>query len=807
MEKGTARKPMDLDRDAGIGGSDEDEYIAQLSQSDGSRRSSGDGQSQLWDADPPLLPPRMYAGKAVTLDQLTDGVLSETPTPETARDDTDRLYLMCSTRPGERASAYDVNALLAGPSCEINRRYLPFYHTPLYEAIDVGNEAAAFALIEAGADPDAAVRGGATPLYRAVGQGSVDLARALLDAGARPNARVEGFTALHAAVGSGNIAMLRLMVRYKRVKLDKMTAAGYTALMIASGMGMLDAADELARAGAGLEFREVANGTTALYQAYVNGHVGVAIALIERGADATAVSKEGWSSLAMACSDDAIDVVRAALSVTIGGGAARIVNQRVRDGWTSLALACAAKRAAVVRTLLAVPGIEVDAQLPDGRTALYVACAAGAYECAAQLVEYGARVDAAHVAAMLLVACQNGRLGIVSLFAAKHLPLDAVDSLGRTALHHVCQCSGGDAADVTGIVEILAAAGADPNARDVNGSTPLHVAASRNCSNAVAALVCIYGDRVRVSDIDGNGMSPLHIAALSDAAEAALLLIPRVKNIETVDKPGRTVLHYACAAKSVDVVNMCIERHWRDSRAFGGHRMPADHMREVVNAPDNDKRTPMHCACNVLDAPLRDVSDTARHELYCRKALAIAGMLAPFGSSLCAKDVLGGTPYHEAARGGVIGILAKYFEPTLANMQDYGSRTALHVAVLGSAAWALDAVSQLLQSGARPDKRDARKRTPLHHACERNVVALVATLLRYGANQILEDAAHKYPIELATDPVTVMVLIENLKVLPYWSADIEYKERAPGVPDVEHIAALMLQYRRWVYVHTGWAPT
>ncbi|MDE0110724.1 MAG: ankyrin repeat domain-containing protein, partial [Albidovulum sp.] len=93
------------------------------------------------------------------------------------------------------------------------------------------------------------------------------------------------------------------------------------------------------------------------------------------------------------------------------------------------------------------------------------------------------------------------------------------------------------------VVPLLLAMGADPNARNVYGVTPLHGAAGAEMSPAVQALLEAGADP---NAWDGYGIAPLHLAAgVGTSAEVVRLLLDAGADPNDRAYLGMTALHWA----------------------------------------------------------------------------------------------------------------------------------------------------------------------------------------------------------------------------------------------------------------------
>jgi ankyrin repeat protein len=87
------------------------------------------------------------------------------------------------------------------------------------------------------------------------------------------------------------------------------------------------------------------------------------------------------------------------------------------------------------------------------------------------------------------------------------------DDEGRTALHYAAGAN-------RTAVDLLLAAGADPNAVALDGTTPLHEAVSRWNVGGVESLCRAGADR---GALDGRGRSPLDLLESDDSDEHAAI--------------------------------------------------------------------------------------------------------------------------------------------------------------------------------------------------------------------------------------------------------------------------------------------
>ncbi len=434
------------------------------------------------------------------------------------------------------------------------------------------------ALIQNSPDLINARAGGYTPLHTAARQGQLMVTRFLLENGALVNASVgsvqsrggsgytledEKATALHLAAKAGHLAEVQLLLQHK-ADVAATDWNGRTPLHSCTQKGFMSVAEALLKAGADPNAK-TAEGATPLHEAAEEGYFAVAELLLANKADVNAETKDGRTALHRAAGQGHT----AMATLFLENGAK--VNARDKGGSTPLAAAVAAGQLEMAKLLLTN---KADPNIPaQGKDALdyplHTAIKMKSADMLALLLENGADVNAAEtcgdqqtvyplhltvgtetpeIAALLLKHKANPNLqwrplGETPLITAIKKPLPKAvelllqykadvsipDSEGNTALHY--------SIGQNTVLALVLAAGANVNATNKLGETPLHWAASSGLTNAVAQLVK-HGAKLDLQA--SQGFTPLHYAVAAGQDETVNLLLSNAANPNLKDDENRT---------------------------------------------------------------------------------------------------------------------------------------------------------------------------------------------------------------------------------------------------------------------------
>lgn len=109
---------------------------------------------------------------------------------------------------------------------------------------------------------------------------------------------------------------------------------------------------------------------------------------------------------------------------------------------------------------------------------------------------------------------------------------------------------------VARVEELLATDNSLIDARDKDGSTPLHCATWKGQQEVVASLIKAGADVNAHNNNDHWGTTPLHAAAHANQAAIAQLLIDHGADLNAQDKEGRTPMFHTTFHKAKAVAKL-----------------------------------------------------------------------------------------------------------------------------------------------------------------------------------------------------------------------------------------------------------
>ena len=398
-------------------------------------------------------------------------------------------------------------------------------------------------LLAAGAHPAAVNRYGVAPLSLACTNGSAPVVERLLDAGADPNTVLPGGeTALMTASRSGSAAAVELLVARGAEVDARERTRGQTALMWAAAHGHAPVIERLLDAGADIHAHstapdsaaKAAGSQAAVFRDYSRrgridaftpllfgvraGHIDAVLTLLERGANVNDAAPNGASALVVAAVNAHWELAAALLDAGADPNLAGA-------GWTALHQ--------VVRTRTLNIG-QFPHPVPTGRLS--------SLDFARKLITAGADLDARVTqpiddgyrgprfsqidATAYVLAGKGADHGMLRLLADAGADVTLANEHGTTALlaaagvgmFYVNEDSGTNE-DALVAVQVALEHGADVNAADARGDTPLHGGAWRG-SNAIVQLLVDRG--ARLDAVNRNGFTPLQIANGEEFTSAGL---------------------------------------------------------------------------------------------------------------------------------------------------------------------------------------------------------------------------------------------------------------------------------------------
>lgn len=376
-----------------------------------------------------------------------------------------------------------------------------------------------------------------------------------------------------------------------------------------------------------------------------------------------------------------------------------LVNARNKEGDTSLHLA-ARQNDEEAGVMLISRGADIFAPNARGESPLYLAfySAGGMRKWMINAHTLAARDGLGN--SILHYAAQWKLDGHIPYLIQQGANTEAVNATGETPLFVAVKYNGNST------VKVLLASGASLNSRDTLGNSALHAAVRWNTRNTAVTLIDAGID---INAHALNGKTPLHDAVRLGITDIETLLISRGANIEVRDAEGNTPFMEAVMAGYPGTVERLVD-------------LGAD-----PTTRNSRGDTPLHIAVA-----------TERSDLI--------NMLIGWGAPIHAKNANGRTPYQNALSISPRIVSALLTKDRIYAADDNGA-SPLHIAIQERAP--LNMIKIIVDQGARVSSIDADGRSPLRLAVDQEAWDLAKLLADAGSDPFITAGDEKNAGEIA----------------------------------------------------------
>lgn len=375
--------------------------------------------------------------------------------------------------------------------------------------------------------------------------------------------------------------------------------------------------------------------------------------------------------------------------------------------------------------------------------------------------------------------------------------IDDSDEDGNTILHIAAM---NDDADLCTFFIIK---GADPELKNNDSDTPLHLAIKNNCEAAAKAITAMNCDCLFSRDAEGKTALDLGL----DTSDVYYDMFITTKAGELRDTDGQSIVHYFVKTQNYKAIRECVKKGIPISVKDSEGKTPLDiafenlrndlsvkiaaelilggadevdteysYFQDAVasrnyNTRLEDGQTPLHLAAILGHTPIANyllennaspsVQDssgaTPLHEAVRYGNLQIARSLLDAGADVNATDNLGKAPimliFPKEKMLETYQLLVKYRADM--SRKDMFGDTILHTATMIGVE--PEVITFLIQSGAEVDAKNKEGSTALCIAVQKKQVEIVKMLVQNGADIHTKDANGKTPLILALTNVPEML--------------------------------------------------
>ncbi|VDL77358.1 unnamed protein product [Nippostrongylus brasiliensis] len=283
------------------------------------------------------------------------------------------------------------------------------------------------------------------------------------------------------------------------------------------------------------------------------------------------------------------------------------------------------------------------------------------------------------------------------------------------------------------IVNLLVSRGAQVDAADTYGMTPLHYAAMKDNGSAARALIRNHAN-VNAKTIKGT--TPLLTACVYGSDDIITLLLSSGADCSFTDNRMNSVYHIAALHGRIDSLKLLLQygrlRSILISRIVQREQLQANGYNPRLR--DDDLNLPIHAAAE------KNRADVVER-------LVQLAVLVQHGIDVCVTDNEGRTAIYVGSKYNAIEVLRYLLDlcrqrrkaddqlfPDLVNQPDHCQMTPMHV-VCGNGYIEVSRI--LYEFGASIEALNEEENTPLHLAAERGQTICVRQLLEWDKRLVL----------------------------------------------------------------------